>query len=849
MNNGESESACIVVIGASAGGVDALTRLASTLPDGFPAPIVIAQHADPKGTSRLAEILRRQTRLPVETVSAADGELEPGRLYLAAPGQNLIVNDGKLFSTDRQVNHPVPSIDALFTSAAAAYGDRTIAVILTGMGTDGVAGVRAIKEVGGTVVVQELVSAAFPALPAAIPVHYVDFTSSIEALASLLTTLATPGDGAIQADGYALDAFLSQVRNRAGIDFRQYKMPTIRRRLLRLMAAAECNGLSEYLRYLNTHPDAYQRLVSSFLIKVTGFFRDPSLYRYLQETILPELVKKTRESGSELRLWSAGCATGEEAYSLAILLAELLNDEVEKTPIRIFATDLDTHAIDFARRGVYPKAAFDEMPPDLIAKYFTELDGAYQVKKRIRNLTVFGEYDLGQRAPFPRIDLVVCRNVLIYFTKDLQQRTLQLFAFSLRQGGYLVLGKAETTSPLPQYFASTHPSLKVYRRQGERLMMPAAVLVDGLRASERPAARRAPVRLPQPRRVHEEAPAAPRWSLADRLGAFLFDSNIGVVVVDRHYDIVTINQAARTLLGIASQGIGDDLIHLAQLPAAELKAELDAAFRGALPTGGIELALRDPAEDAERYVQITCYPDRAASKEGRTEGVIVLISDTTREATHRRELEKEVAEGRNTIDRLNRHTSELADRQRTLTQANAELNATNVELRNANEHLMISAEEAEASAEEVETLNEEMQATSEELETLNEELHATVEELNTTNEELAARSLELESAVKERQAQLDSAVGSLAMLRTVVEHAQWIVCIVDADGSVSLVSEKYGEMAAKNPRVLPAVGHRWKTPSGAIALTENGKPQRYMLTTVPLPGDTGATLQRFDPYS
>lgn len=834
MSDGDSESACLVVIGACAGGVDALARLASTLPGGFPAPIVIAQHADPKVSGGLAEILRRQTRLRIDIVPNNDDELKGGHLYLAPPGRNLTIQGSRVFSTECDRGHPVPSIDLLFTSAAESYGDRAIAVILTGMGTDGVAGVRSIKERCGTVVVQELESAAYPALPGAIPGHYIDFTSSIDDLPSLLTTLSSPGDSGLQDDGPALDAFLAQVRGRSGIDFRQYKTPTIRRRLVRLMAAVNCDTLAEYLRYLNTHPDAYQRLVSSFLIKVTGFSRDPPLFRYLQETILPELIKGARETQNELRLWSAGCATGEEAYSLAILLAELLGDEVEKLPIRIFATDLDAHAIDFARRGIYPEAAFDEMPPDLISKYFTNVDGAYQVKKLIRNLTVFGEYDLGRRAPFPRIDLVMCRNVLIYFTKELQQRTLQLFAFSLRQGAYLVLGKAETTSPLPQYFAAAHPSLKVYRRQGERLLIPAPVLLDGLRMPELPSLPRAALRsTPHQRRSPDES-LAPRWSLVDRLGTFLFESDIGIAVVDRHYDIVTINQAARKLLGIASQGIGDDLIHLAQLHASDLKAELDAAFRGELPSSGMEASVRDPGTDVERFVTVTCYPDRTASKEGRTEGVIVLIVDTTRSATRRRALEKENEKSRDTIERLNRHAVELADRQRSLMQANAELSSANVDLRNANEHLMISAEEAEASAEELETLNE--------------ELHATVEELNTTNEELGARTAELEGSARDRQQQLDSAVGTLATLRAVVEHMPVVACIVDKQGRVSLASRQYAELADKNGESLPGVGEKWRTPSGDVNLAVNGKRVRYVLQTVPLPENGGATLQRFDPY-
>ncbi|MBV8584624.1 MAG: PAS domain-containing protein, partial [Candidatus Eremiobacteraeota bacterium] len=814
----------------------------------FPAPIVIAQHADPKGSGRLAEILRRQTRLRIDTVPNEDDELRPGHLYLAPPGRNLTIKGTRVYSSERQKGHPVPSIDLLFTTAAQAFGDRVVAVILTGMGTDGVAGVRAVKEHGGTVVVQEIGSAAYPALPAAIPTPYVDFTSTIDELPSLLTTLVSPGDGNLGTDGQQLDAFLAQVRGRSGIDFRQYKMPTIRRRLMRLMAAANCSNLAEYLRYLNTHPDAYQRLVSSFLIKVTGFFRDPPLYRYLQENVLPDIIKQSRETQSELRLWSAGSATGEEAYSLAIILAELLGDDVERLPIRIFATDLDAHAIDFARRGVYPAAAFEDMPPELIAKYFTNVDSAYQVKKKIRNLTVFGEYDLGQRAPFPRIDLVMCRNVMIYFTKELQQRTLQLFAFSLRQGGYLVLGKAETVSPLPQYFAPVHSSVKVYRRQGERLLIPAPVIVDGLRMPERPSLRRAALRSSPQRRASEES-LAPRWSLVDRLGAFLFESDIGVVVVDRHYDIVTINQAARNLLGIAGQGIGDDLIHLAQTAAGELKPALDAAFRGEMPGGGIESTVRDPGEDEERFLTINCYPDRAASKEGRTEGVIVTVTDSTRMAKRVRFLEKEYEHSKLALSTLSLHNDELAERQRALMQANGELSAANLDLRNANEHLMISAEEAEASAEEVETLNEEMQATSEELETLNEELHATVEELNTTNEELGARTADLERAAKDRQNQLDNANAALSTLRAVVSQLPLIVCIVDRRSTVALASERYMRLSGTNDDLLPPIGEKWRLRSEKVTLHEDGTTTAYGIVQIPLPENGGEAMLLLTPLT
>jgi two-component system, chemotaxis family, CheB/CheR fusion protein len=827
----------LVVIGASAGGIEALERLVAALPGDFPAPVVIAQHADPNAPSHLAEILRRQTSLSVITIDERDEKLEPRTIYLTPAGRNVSIRGAHVAGSGRLRGHPIPSIDALFISAAESYGDRVVALILTGMGTDGVAGVRAVKERGGTVLVQEPESAAFPALPAAIPLSHVDYTANLESLAPLLATLtAGPRDAEI-TNPDVLRAFLNQLRGRTGIDFRQYKTPTIVRRLSRLMATAGCETLKDYLRHLASHPEAYQRLISTFLIKVTEFFRDPALFAQLRETIFPDIIEQARSNRSELRLWSAGCATGEEAYSLAIALAELLGDELDALPIRIFATDLDADAIAFARRGIYPASALKEMSPSLLSRYFTRIDDAFQIKKRIRNLTVFGEYDLGQRAPFPRIDMVLCRNVLIYFTKELQQRTLQLFAFSLRPGGYLVLGKSETTSPLPQYFTTVQPVLKIFQRQGERLLIPAPAIRDGA-APERPTPRRivaGPTLMP--RRALGEI-SAPRWSLVDRLGAFLFESAIGVVVVDRNYDISTINQAARTMFGIHGQGIAEDLIHLAEVPSAELKSALDAAFRGELAAATREVQVHDIATDQRRFLQISCYPDRTVNKDGRIEGVFVLVTDVTINATRLRHLESENERNGEAVRRLGKQNAELQERQRALLEANDELTAANADLRSANEHLLISAEEAEAAAEEVETLNEEMQATSEELETLNEELQATVEELNTTNEELSSRSSELERTANEREAELALVKLTLETFRAVVAHTPFPVCLLDGARKVTLASQEYVELAERNTESIPAVGEPWKHRSKSIKLVEAGGTQReFAIKQVALPQD------------
>ncbi|MBV9333546.1 MAG: hypothetical protein JO146_06030, partial [Candidatus Eremiobacteraeota bacterium] len=531
-----------------------------------------------------------------------------------------------------------------------------------------------------------------------------------------------------------------------------------------------------------------------------------------------------------------------EAYSLAIAPAELLGDDMETMPVRIFATDLDADAIAFARRGIYPASALSQMSPVLASKYFTRADDAFQIKKMIRGMTVFGEYDLGQRAPFPRIDLVLCRNVLIYFTKELQKRTLQLFAFSLRRGGYLVLGKSETTNALPEYFATVQQSLKVFRRQGERLLIPAPTLPEGT-ARERILPRRIPPGTPAvQRRPATMQQPAPRWSLVDRLGAFLFESPIGVVVVDRNYDISTINQVARAMLGIHGQGIGEDLIHIATVPSAELKAALDSAFRNESEGATREIEVASLATSETRVLQVACYPDRTLGTEGKIEGVIVLAFDVTANVSRLRRLEAENARSLQELRTRTAQNAELKEHQNVLAAANDELTAANAELRSTNEHLLISAEEAEAAAEEVETLNEEMQATTEELETLNEELQATVEELNTTNEELAARSNELELIAKEREAELDSAKQTLEMLRGVVDRMPLPTCLLGADRTVAVASNAYLRLAHRNAGTIPALGQRWKSHAKSFKLDDgNGAERTFALEQIELP-QNGASV-------
>ena len=628
----------LVVMGASAGGIEALSILVATLPATLPVPIVIAQHLDPSVPSHLGQILARRSQLPVRSLDGADHRperLESGTIYVVPADHDVEIVDGTVSLQTGARQHPMPSIDRLFTSAAKAYGERVIAVILTGSGSDGTAGARTVKAAGGTVVIENPQTASYPAMPASLPPTAVDLVVNLERMGPLIGDLIS-GTHLLAAPPAAdtLPGLLEQVRQHTGIDFSQYKSPTILRRLYRRLAATGANTLHDYVRVLQEHPDEYQRLVASFLINVTEFFRDPALFAFVREQILPDLIAHSRARGTphEIRIWSAGCSTGEEAYSIAILLAEVLGPDVLQFTVRIFATDADTDAVVFARRGWYPAAALINIPDELRTRYFTPMDSGYEVAKAIRSMVIFGEHDLGQRAPFPHMDLVVCRNVLIYFTSELQQRALQLFAFSLRDGGYLVLGNAESAGAMPNHFGQVHPRFKVYRRQGERVLVPPVPIgnrnvyeVEQHLAGE--TMNQTKLRLVP---SGETAPATREGEMdmsgTSELGLRVYTSRerfadqilslpLGVVVVDRNYDVLTINSAAYALFDIHRPAIGKDLLHLAErVPTKLLRAAIDKTFETPeLPSTGaetIQFALEHGEPDDPHLVQVTCYPYR-----------------------------------------------------------------------------------------------------------------------------------------------------------------------------------------------------------------------------------------------
>jgi two-component system CheB/CheR fusion protein len=739
----------LVVVGSSAGGIEALSVLVSSLPKDFPAPIVLAQHLDPFRPSNLDQILERRSTLPIVVVQDSI-QLEQGKVYVVPSNRHVAIRDELVRLEDDQGNRPRPSVDLLLSSAAESYGDRLIAVILTGSGSDGAAGAIDVKKAGGTVIIQNPETARYPSMPMALPPTAVDHIADLEQIGSLIYDLAKGVDLPKSQEEKVDDSLrdmLMLVNRQAHIDFRPYKPTTILRRIARRMAVINVANLHDYTKYLEEHPEEVAELVMSFLIKVTEFFRDAQAFDYLKKNILPRIIERARTSDRTLRFWSAGCATGEEPYTLALLLADMLGADLPQWRVKIFATDLDEGAINFARRGIYPSNVLENLPDDYRDRFFEKIDHGYRISKTIRQMVIFGHQDLSRGVPFPRIDLVVCRNLLIYFNADLQQHVLDLFAFSLNHtNGYLFLGKAETVRPSQSFYEQIDKRLKVFRclrspqpdknERGVYAMPRSWTSQYDYEAGAAKPNRRVKV-------TEKEAPAqdAHREFEIDLVELRRYNELVfrflpsGVVIIERHYRILTANGNARRLLSIRDLAYDQDFLHTVRiLPYDKVRTAIDTVFRERSAVTLPDLAVDSMKGGEERYFSLRIAPMQIES--GPVDLAVIMIEDVTEVIQTRNRLEVAQTEQKRLVDDLSVANIRLND-------VNKELQDSNEELQAANEEMMLTQEELQATNEEIEATNEELQATNEELETSNEELQATNEELETTNEELTERSNEL----------------------------------------------------------------------------------------------------------
>lgn len=776
----------LVVVGSSAGGVGALSTLVSTLTTDFPAPIVLAQHLDPQRPSHLGSILNRRSTLPIVVVNEDEpSRLEGGKIYVVPSNKHVKIADGHVYLESDHVERPTPSVDKLLSSAAEAYGEHLIAVILTGSGSDGAAGAVEVKNAGGVVIIQNPRTAPYPSMPLSLPPTVVDHVMEIEQIGPLLYDLLR--GISLPAEDKAADPLrdiLLYVSAHTNIDFRNYKPSTILRRISRRMAVTHVGNLRDYLDYLHAHPDEIQELVKAFLIKVTGFFRDPEAFDFIKINVLPDLINRAKENGRILRLWSAGCATGEEAYSLALLIADLLGPDFPEWSIKIFATDLAPEAIAFARRGLYPENVLGDLPEEYRDRYFERLDHGYRISKMLRETVIFGQQDISRGVPFPRIDLAVCRNLLIYLKPELQQTVLDLFSYSLHQSrGYLFLGKAETARPTKPSFELVNKKWKIYRCLGGPVAFPTQASPLSTNFSEiRPDARlrstagglitydvtAADTETNQLRRINE---------------TMLRYLTAGVVIIDRSYRILIINAAARRLLGIRDLAYDQDFLHTVRgMPYQDVRGAIDLAFRERTTSTLEDLELDHSTAGSSRYLHFTIM---AMSVEpGAPDLAIITVYDTTETVQVKRRLEAVQREQTELVGELSAANKRFAE-------TNKELQDANEELQAANEELMLTQEELQATNEEFEATNEELQATNEELETNNEELQATNEELQTTNDELTARTSELHHLTRE-------STEEQFHLSELLERFPYYVMVVDVnDLTIQAINPGYALLLGK----------------------------------------------------
>src|SRR5256714_21507 len=492
-------AACpIVGIGGSAGGFEAAMEFLRHLPSKTGMAFVVVQHLDPHHASRLSNLLGKVTAMPVSEVTRTTTP-RPNTVYVQPPSKCVIAKNGALTLVQREKRLNV-AIDHFFESLAEECGSRGIGIVLSGTGSDGTAGLRAIKAAGGLTFAQSEESAKFDAMPrSAIRAGFVDLVLSpgeiareIERIANhpyIRRPLSDPDEIEKAAYRQADDLgriFLS-LKKQMGVDFSAYKQSTLIRRVNRRMALHRIEKMSQYARYLRNNKKKIEALFDDLLIKVTRFFWDEALFQVLKKRFLPALLKnKKKERQRELRVWVPGSATGEEVYSLAICILEVLGSELSKIRVQIFGTDLSESVIEHARAGIYPSAIEKDVPKARLNRFFVKRDGSYQIHRNVRDICTFARQNITADPPFSRLDLISCRNVLIYLSPELHKRCIPQFHYALNPGGYLILGPAESVGLYDELFKVADKKNKIYAKIAMPTPQKFAIIPQGYGVSHLP---------------------------------------------------------------------------------------------------------------------------------------------------------------------------------------------------------------------------------------------------------------------------------------------------------------------------------------------------------------------------
>jgi two-component system CheB/CheR fusion protein len=730
----------VVAIGASAGGLEAITELLKNLSPTTGMAFIYVQHLSPDHKSMLTSILSKTTQMPVQDVDDME-KMIPNNVYVIPYNKGIEVTDGHIKLIPRSSGGPAISIDILFSSLAETHKENVIGVVLSGSAHDGTIGLRDIKLAGGITFAQDD-SARFTSMPnSAIADGMVDYIMSPDEIGIELTRMSehpleiretNKKDVAVDFDSNNPDLknIVQNLLRQKNVDFSHYKMNTINRRIQRRMLICKSRTLKQYSELLDSDAIESDLLYQDLLINVTSFFRDTDAFLLLKSTILPDLIK-SKEAGETLRLWVAACATGEEVYSIAMILIELKEENKLNIPFQIFASDLSTEAINIARKGEYTSAQVAKVSPERLERFFTKSKHKYCIEKSLRDVCVFAHHNILNDPPFSRMDFISCRNMLIYLDITAQKKAMATFHYALNDGGCLMLGKSETIGALAQFFTTIDKKFKFYSRKKNTT----------LRSIPNLSSRNTHITMPDKNSssnvAFKKTPLSTSGNLSHAFDNILLENHVPASVII-NYDLDILQFRGSTSLYLQHSS-GKASFNILKMVHIEITFELRNAIHHAIKTKkpvrkmGIEMN-RDLKDNTIQIVNIEVIP---LVLEGEEPLLIVIF---TGQQQIESDEDPKKAKQRNSIAkdrRIKKLEEELTCARADMGAITHDQEAANEELQSANEEIVSSNEELQSLNEELETSKEEIESTNEELTTSNHELQARiqqVEELNNYNE-------------------------------------------------------------------------------------------------------------------
>lgn len=769
----------VVGIGSSAGGLEALQIMLSNLSEIENCSYIIAQHLSPTHKSMMVELLSRITNIPV--IEIQNGMIiKPKTIYMTPENTDIAVSNGRIYlKSVEQAFSPKPSVNYFFSTLAADFKERAIGVILSGTGSDGAYGIRSIKAEGGITLAQSPMSAKYDGMPlSAINTGKVDLVVSIDELSSEISSIVSNLDKEINidADERMQQQIFRVLFDAYGVDFSLYKKNTLHRRIERRIAALKLDSLQDYYDVFKDDAQEISNLYHDILIGVTSFFRDKEAFELAKEHIAAIVAKK--EPGEEIRFWSIGCSTGEEAYSIAIMLSEVMGENLERYKIKIFATDIDDESLKIARTGLYAETSLENLDKKMVQKYFSVQKNQFEVKKSLRELVIFSRHNIVSDSPFLRLDLVSCRNMLIYFSTELQNKFFPLVHYALNDNGILFLGKSESIGSHIDLFSVLDKNEKIFKAQYTGVKEPPKLFNYSTthKSYDEPKLKK----YKNDEELLEE-------KIVDALGSVVLNKSI---VINSSNDMIYVKGEIPYLRhsgGRVSNNIfkliGDDM-------ALDLRSAINEANKErkvqATPFRSVYLY-----EDVVKYLRIIVVPLRDERNDDWVNVLFFQDEDMQNIRGHilRSENESEVV-------------AKLTD----------ELDATKSHLQNVIEELETSYEEMQSLNEELQSSNEELQSSNEELETTNEELQSTNEELQTAYSELRIlyddkdeRTKELESLMQKLKTKTEDFRKQKELTEAILDTTPIAVSMVDVNGSLLYVNKMAEELFDLNKKEIQSL--------------------------------------------